>query len=337
VVDIETGKEFDADPKYFFTTSIPWDLGESEDTPQLDKYIMEWVVKEGLQDKSYVHTMYEIIAYCCLNNQFLQTMFGLTGSGSNGKSTFEDVLKKFVGKKNCVNSEMKLLSKQFETSALYRKSVCFIPEVDTYDMKNSNRVKQLTGEKELRYEFKGKTSFTEDSVTKLIVLTNSLPVTNDRSVAFYRRWLIVDFPHIFPVGKDVLADIPDVEYNNLARKCLRIMKDLKGKKTFTNGGNYEERKKRYEDRSNPIEKFINEKCNLEEPLVPIPSIGFYKECNKWLKSQGMRELRNSDIKEALKTMDIYVGAKSQRDGSDVIRLSGVWLSWKEEVQKTLKQ
>ena len=339
VVDIDTGKIFDVDPNYFFTTSIPWEIGESEEIPTIKKYIEEWVVEEGVQDETYIDTMIEIIAYCCLNNQFLQTIFAFTGVGSNGKGTFRDLLKKFIGERNYVSSEMKLLTtKQFETSSIYRKAICAIPEVDTYDMKNTVRIKQLCGEDPLRFEFKGKTPFTDYSQTKIIVLTNSLPMTNDRSIGFYRRWLIVDFPHIFDVGKDVLADIPDWEFNNLAKLCIRVMKKLKERKQFTNGGNFEQRRQRYEDRSNPIEKFVNEECEEDTPLVPIPCRDFYKKVNKWLKKHNLREMKNSQIKSALKSMDVEVGAKTKREGDSFIRQSGVWLAFKEkkEVEETIK-
>jgi len=339
VIDIDTGNIFAADPNYFFTTSIPWDIGESEEIPTIKKYIEEWVVKEGLQDKTYIDTMIEIIAYCCFNNQFLQTMFAFTGVGSNGKGTFRDILKKFIGERNYVSSEMKLLAtKQFETSSIYRKAICAIPEVDAYDMKNTVRIKQLCGEDPLRFEFKGKTPFTDYSQTKIIVLTNSLPVTQDRSIGFYRRWLIVDFPYIFNVGKDIIADIPNIEFNNLAKLCIRVMKELKERKQFTNGGNFEQRRQRYEDRSNPMEKFVNEECEENTPLVPIPCRDFYKEVNKWLKHHNLREMKNSQIKSALKTMDIEVGARTKRDGDNFIRQSGVWIAFKEpkEVQKVIE-
>jgi len=339
VVDIDTGNIFDTDPNYFFTTSIPWNIGNSEEIPTIRKYIGEWVIKKGIQDETYTDTMVEIIAYCCFNNQFLQTMFAFTGVGSNGKGTFRDVLKKFIGEKNYVSSEMKLLTtKQFETSSIYRKAICAIPEVDTYDMKNTVRIKQLCGEDPLRFEFKGKTPFTDYSQTKILVLTNSLPMTSDRSVGFYRRWLIVDFPHTFNVGKDIIAEIPEYEFNNLANLCIKLMKKLKKDKQFTNGGNFEERRKRYEDRSNPIEKFINEECEEDTPLVPISCRDFYKEVNKWLNHHNLREMKNSQIKFVLKTMDIEVGAKTKRDGDNFIRQSGVWIAFKEskEEQETIK-
>ena len=64
-------------------------------------------------------------------------------------------------------------------------------EVDTYDLTNTNLLKQLAGEDLIRFEFKGKTPFSEKSNTTCFIASNSLPVTPDRSNGFYRRNLIL--------------------------------------------------------------------------------------------------------------------------------------------------
>jgi len=79
-----------------------------------------------------------------------------------------------------------------------------------------------------------------------------------RQFGFYRRWLIIDFPNQFSEKKDILADIPNEEYECLTIKCLMILKDLLEKKEFHNEGSIEERTKKYEDHSDPLEKFIKD-------------------------------------------------------------------------------
>ena len=82
IVDVQTGDIKLASPEYFVMCPIPYELGESEETPMIDKYFKDWVVKEGIQDESYIKTLYQIVAYSCLQDQFLQRLFALTGSGS---------------------------------------------------------------------------------------------------------------------------------------------------------------------------------------------------------------------------------------------------------------
>ncbi len=309
LVDVKTGKEFKANSKYFVTNPIPWEIGESEETPTIDKLFKEWIVMEGVQDESYINTLYEIIAYSGLQHQFLQRLFALQGTGSNGKGCYLKLIKKYLGEENICTSELKLLSsRQFESSALYKKQACIMGEVDIYDMQNTNLLKKLTGEDDIRYEFKGKTPFSEKSGTTCFMATNSLPVTPDPSPGFYRRWLIIDFPHVFPIGKEIIDEIPDKEFRNLAKKCIRICKELYEKKEFTNEGNIEERMQRYEARSNPLLRFIETEV-IEDPEEHTIFKEFCKRFNDYLKNNRLRLMTKITISRALKREGFQVKGK----------------------------
>src|SRR3989344_1906558 len=194
IFDLKNKKEVPATPKYFLTSPIPYELSDKSETPTIDNLFVEWV------GEKWKPTLYEVLAYACLREQFLQTIIALTGAGSNGKGTFQNLLIKFVGKENCVSSNIKsLITRSFETSALYKKLLCVVGEVDSADLSNTNLLKQLTGEDLIRYEFKGKTPFSETSPTTFIIGTNSLPITPDKSDGFYRRVLIIDFINQFSI------------------------------------------------------------------------------------------------------------------------------------------
>ena len=189
-------------------------------------------------------------------------------------------------------------------------------EVDSYDMQNSVLLKKLTGEDPIRYEFKGKTSFSEESGTTCLMATNSLPITPDQSDAYYRRWLIIEFPHTFDVGKNVIGDIPKIEYNNLSKKCIRICKELYENKGFTNEGNLKERMKRYEDRSNPLLQFIKTECT-ENASEHMTLRGFATFFNEYLKKHRLRLMTIRKISKALRDEGFQVkGGKSPIDTTD---------------------
>jgi len=293
IINIKTDEEFESNPKFFSTTPIPWNIGKNEETPIMDKYFKEWVGED------YVQTLYQIIAYSSCSDQFMQRMFALVGGGSNGKGTFIKLLRKFVGKDNCVSSEMSLLSSnQFETSSLYKKLVCEMGEVSKSDLTNTNQIKKLAGDDEMRYCFKNKGAFTEFSPTTCLINTNSLPHTPDKTIGFYRKWLIIDFPNQFPIKAGIIESIPDEEFENLAKKIIKILKEMYQNVKFHNEGNYQERMERYEERSNPIMRFIETNC--EEDFESYVSINkFSKILNEDLKNKHLRIMSPKEIKKKL--------------------------------------
>jgi len=234
--DIDRGEQFEPSKNIFITNVLPYKLGESEDTPTIDRLIREWVVREGVQDETYVKTMYEVIAYCVCNEKFLQRIIALTGGGSNGKGTFMNLLRKFLGNENvCASNLRALTTRNFETSALYKKKVCFFSEAEKTDIANTNIIKQLSGEDIVRDEFKGKTPFSEESQIVPIIATNSLPLTPDKSTAFFRRFLnlLINLKNM----SDLIAKYLNIYENNFLKnlnfivekyfKCIRCLPNFK--------------------------------------------------------------------------------------------------------------
>ncbi|MAH07140.1 hypothetical protein CMI38_02725 [Candidatus Pacearchaeota archaeon] len=319
IYDVKTGKSFDATPEYFITNPIPWNVGESEDTPTIDKYLDDWV--KG-QDPSWKDTLYEIIAYNISMDKFMQRIIALCGGGSNGKGTFIKLNYKFLGKGNYVSSEIKALSEdRFEASTIYRKLLCVMGEVGYGDLRNTNQLKKIAGEDKLSFQFKNKDSFTEDNTATGICLTNALPITPDKSKGFYRKWLIIDFLNQFnEINENLIDKIPDIEFNNLAKKCLRILKELYKNPKFTNEGDFDERTKRYEERSNPVMKFVEGQCE-ESPGAKISLRDFTNACNKYLIDNHLRVLNANQIGKILRDEGFIVVSRKIYEISSVVILN----------------
>lgn len=302
IYDVKTRESFAATPKYFITNPIPYKVGSSEETPTIDKYFSEWV------EEKHKETLYQIIAYTICLNKFMQRIFALVGGGSNGKGTYSKLLKKFVGIDNCVSSEIRSLSEnQFEPSVLYRKLLCIMGEVSQDDLRNTNMLKKIAGEDMLSFQFKGKDSFTDENTATCLCLTNGLPTTPDKTLGFYRKWLIIDFPNQFKEIKENLIDkIPEEEFENLAKKSLRILKELYDNPKFKNEGNFEERMDKYESHSNPVMRFVEQFCD-ENPGEMTVLRNFSNKVNEYLKINHLRTLTATQISSCLRKEGFEVG------------------------------
>ncbi|GAG57354.1 unnamed protein product, partial [marine sediment metagenome] len=307
---------FDATPEYYITNPIPWELGESEETPEIDKLFVSWVGEEHIQE------LYEILAFAQAPKYFIHRIICLIGAGANGKSTFLSLLRRYLGDDNVVSSSLESLMKiRFEGSKLYKRLVCLMGETNFGTITQTDYIKGLSGEDKMRIEFKGKDGFDDVNNAKLIMATNSLPSTTDKTDGFYRRWKIINFDNKFTIEKDVLDDIPIKEFNNLAKKCFRVLQELWIKPTFTNDGGFEDRKANYEKHSNPLVLFLTENF-IKDNGSDYMSDEFREEFLIFLNERGFRELSPKAITQQL-ILNGYEVKQINRDGINGKRILGI--------------
>jgi len=328
IFDIETGETFPATSDYFVTNPIAYKLNADkiEATPIIDKIFEEWV------GASHVKTLYEFIAYCMLPDYPIHRIFCLIGAGMNGKSCFLRLLKKFIGEDNVTATELDtLISSRFEITRLYKKLVCIMGETNFSELSKTSMLKKATGQDIIGFEYKNKTPFTDVNYAKIVIATNNLPETTDKTIGFYRRWMIIDFPNSFSEEKDILNDILEEEYPCLALKCCNILHDLLKARKFTNEGTVEERAKKYEDKSNPLDKFIKEFCNTEDADGYIWKYNFEKKFNQWAKQNRFREFSDVVIGRKMKEKGIEQQSKPANwlnDGKGGLLRSWIGIKWK---------
>jgi len=306
IVDIVTGEQFKATPEYFVTNPIPWKLHPEKfmETPIMDKIFEQWVGKD------YISTLYEIIAYCLLPDYPIHRLFCFVGVGMNGKSKFIELVKRFLGLKNVTSTELDtLLTSRFEVTRLHKKLLCVMGETNFSQLEKTSILKKLTGGDYIGFEYKNKNPFEDNNYAKIIIATNNLPETTDKTLGFYRRWLIIDFPNQFSEEKDILIEIPVKEYECLALKCTFILKDLLNRRKFTNEGEIEDRMKKFEDRSNPLDKFMNLFIDNSNPSSFITTSDLFKKLNQWLSENRYRNMSEETIGQKLKQKGIEKGRK----------------------------
>ena len=311
IYDYKTGDLIEPSPEYFSCNVIPHDIGESEDTPNMDRIFEEWVGKDR------VKLLYEIIAFCMIPDYPLQRIFAFIGGGSNGKSCYLNLLKKTIGQENCASVELERLVKTFGTANLYKKLICLMGETNFDKIDKTGIIKRLSGNDLIEFEFKGKNIFSDHNYAKLIIATNSLPSSSDRTRGFYRRWIIIPFNSVFDEKKEILKEVPDQEYSNLCKKCLVILKELIERRTFDKEVSVEEKQKEYEKHSNPLLHFIQEVCIVSDN-EKVPVFEFYDRFMAYLKQRSKREMSKKEVgllmrEEGFESKTVWVTDDSGND------------------------
>ena len=295
VVNFKTGERLLSGPEFLVTNPIPWDVGLSEDTPNIDRLLEQWVGKD------WTKVLQEIMAYCLLRDYPLHHAFVIMGFGKNGKSNFLELLRRLVGEDNSCTSELEgMSSNRFAAASLWHKLVCEISEASNDMMKGTGLFKQLTGGDMISFEHKGKQPFFGKNYAKLIINTNVLPLTQDTSYGFARRWIIINFPNRFETGPSPAAQIQDWEIQNFCLKSLRLLKNVVERGKFSLPDHSEEAARRsYESASNPVSEFIYECCETGTGLKE-PFMSFARAYSQWAHCQHKNFVGQSSISKYVK-------------------------------------
>lgn len=305
--NIKTGEKRISSPRFFVPCAIPWTPGESEETPTITKLFIEWVGVE------HAETLFEIVAYALYRDYPIHVIVALFGSGRNGKGRYFALLRKFLGPENVASTELdRLLENRFETFHLYGKLVALCGETDDTIISKTSLLKSLSGQDPIPFEKKGGAQFTEVNTAKIILSTNNLPPSTDASDGWARRWVIKDFPNQFPEGHDILATIPDYEYNNLSRRCLRTLSELLVSGEFTEQGSIEERRKRYIERSEPLRQYVEEEYSPGEADDFVKYSEFSTGYASWLSIRHKRSPGRGQISKQLAIMGYAVERANPR-------------------------
>ncbi|PSR20286.1 MAG: hypothetical protein C7B45_15570 [Sulfobacillus acidophilus] len=127
----------------------------------------------------------------------LQSYLFQLGGGSNGKGLIQDVLRTLCGEAVSSISLGHLASNQFAAAHLVDSAVNVVGDESASILKDSSKLKQLTGGDAMSMEVKFRMAYAAVPKTKLIFSLNQLPRIVDFTNGFFRRPLIVEFPMVF--------------------------------------------------------------------------------------------------------------------------------------------
>lgn len=292
--NLDTEEIEDLNPDHFITNKIDSTIDVyHKECHNIDKFFDDILGEQK-------EILYELVAYSLFRDYPYQKLFILYGSGSNGKTVFLNLLRKFLGNDNVsCETPQELVENRFSKGYLWNKLANISSDIPYISIENTNTIKELTGGDYTNCERKFKEPFPFKNYAKLIFSSNELPSVNDKSYAFYRRVYIIKFNKIF---KDKEQDpfllkklITYEELSGLAWKSVNKLKELKNRNfVFNYNPSTEEMEKEYEDLSNPFNRFLREEC-IEEPDAYITKFELTNRFMLWLRENGFRVWNEKEI------------------------------------------
>jgi putative DNA primase/helicase len=145
-----------------------------------------------------VFTAMEIIGYLLYRAAIYEKAVMLYGNGDNGKGVFIKLIEAFVGSENCSHVALQELDNdKFASADLCGKIVNTFADLKSQKLLTTGNFKTLVSGDSVRAQERYGKPFSYRNSAKLIYSTNKIPDSDDKSYAYFKRWLILSFDKVF--------------------------------------------------------------------------------------------------------------------------------------------
>ena len=293
------------DPTYLSRIQHPIVFEPNAESPKFEKFLSEIIDEENQR---------KILIYLAANTFYRNNTYPyiaiLYGIGKNGKSVFVNLLSEMLGESNRSAVNLKnLMENRFSKVQLAQKNANFDSELTSLTIRDTAALKQLASDDLVYVEDKYKRGYSTHLYAKLWFNGNKMPDVKDDTDGWFRRTVPIIFPHQFSgenENTNLLNELIE-EKNGIFNILRKALKEILTEQALDIS--IEEQKEKMQILSNPVEKFIEETCNIyldgmtevkwneesqkfeEEPIniedfIAVKS-EIYTEYNEWCRRKNI--------------------------------------------------
>ncbi|WP_113674546.1 phage/plasmid primase, P4 family [Vallitalea guaymasensis] len=302
--------------EHVITNKIDWDYNPSAYDELTDKTLD----RISCNDKQIRMLLEEMVGYTMFRRNELGKAFILTGTGSNGKSTFLNMLKTMLGKRNVSVLDLKKLNDRFSTVMMYGKLANVGDDISEEFVTDAAEFKKIVTGETIDAEQKGQPKFEFEPYVKLLFSANNIPrIGKGRdSYALLRRLIIVPFNAKFsstdsdyvPFIGDKLKSQEAIEY--FIQLGLKALKRVLIERKFTESEQVQRELEEFEENNNPILGFFKgiDKGEIENE----PTNQAYKAYQEYCLANSLQPLSNGEFSKQVKRHFDFVIADKKING-----------------------
>lgn len=239
---------------------------------------------------------------CLTVDTRFQKILILLGDGANGKSLIIGIVQQVIGEVNCSSLSMSQLAEKFNLYRLHGKLANFSTEIQSSGIVPDEVLKKISGEDWVEAERKFREPLRFRPFSKLAFAMNDMPVVTDRSHAFYRRLLIVEFTRIFEEMEQdhQLAEKLKTELNGIFLWMLDGLKELWEQGKFDEGETGKEAVRKFKRENNNIISFTEDWCRLVQGATCLKDT-MYRLYVLWCERNGSKPFTQNRFARMLKS------------------------------------
>jgi P4 family phage/plasmid primase-like protien len=200
VFNMDTGAIGPHSTDYGFRYCLPYDHDPAAECPAFEQFLLD-ITKERMD---IVSALQEFMGYAIASGPcYGEKALIMYGGGSNGKSTFMNVLKDLAGKDNYSSLSLTALQSDTKRYQIDGKLFNLGEETNVRALGESEVFKAMVTGGEVDVKKLYVQDYSIQNRTKLIMACNELPKSSDKSHGLYRRMLLIPFDAKFEgEGKD---------------------------------------------------------------------------------------------------------------------------------------
>ena len=322
--NIATDVFSDFTPDVVITNKIPWDFNRYATSEAIDSMLDN----VSCRDAAIRMLLEEIVGACMYRSNTLAggKAFILTGTGSNGKSTFLKTLSNLLNEINTSSLDLKKLGDRFSTVMMFGKLANIGDDISNEFVVDTAVFKKVVTGETIDAEQKGQPKFDFKPFCKLLFSANSIPRMGKGgdSAAIMRRLVIVPFnanftpsdPNFKPEIEDDLKGQESMEY--LIQLGIQGLKRVLETRKYTTSSKVQEELEEYEERNNPLLMFVKD-CEDEDFLIDSePTSKVYERYKEFCLAESLQALSRIEFSRQmvknfeLKIIDKRIGSKKYR-------------------------
>ncbi len=320
--DLEKDELYPHSPLFCHLNQLPINYDKNAKCPvwrdTLDK------IFQGDQGK--INLLQEFFGLCLTDETMYEAALFCVGKGANGKSTVLGVLERLVGEHNCSSVPLEKFSDSHYLADLHGKKVNLSIETSVKSQVYDNALKAIVSGDSITVDKKYEKPFSFKPTCKIVVATNNLPKVQDKTDAFYRRLLVLDFNRVFkPHEQDrtLKGDKGKLakELDGILLWAIEGLKRLQKRDNFLETPEMIAAKDKYRKENNNVLLFVFSECQLNTSLS-IGKTELYDAYKDWCKDNRHLAVNRIEFSNELEaSFDVRDGRKSNVRNLEGINLN----------------
>jgi P4 family phage/plasmid primase-like protien len=266
------------------TNMLPFSYNKNATAPKWQQFLNDALPNQVEQD-----ALMEFIGYCFLNSHRYQKFLYLIGSGANGKSVVQSVIRRFFGDDLISNVDIQNLYSH-EMVNIEDKYINIGSEINPkgLDKGQLENLKKMTAGESVQINHKHTKPYdiSGGSIPK-IILSGNKKVQSGLDGGLFRRMLYLNFNRTFS-GKERIQALEERfadELGGIFNMAIDGLHRLMKNNDFSMSDNMKRSLEEYKEEADPILAYVNENITADEGVM-IPRKFLYAHYKKWTEERG---------------------------------------------------